>query len=226
MMISPRPPSTGCAAAAPWPGSRAYPRRWSRPPTGARRQRWEALRIFGQRAPYPPLAQLLALDPRLRGDEPLGQLRLRHLEAEQRHRASVFERGVLGDVAHQRALAHRRAGGDDDQVAGLKAAGDLVEVLEARRGPRERGPFEGQPVELVELLVEDVLDLAEVLLAVVTGDLEHRLLGLLDEVPERSRARSRSTGFRRRLSGAGAGAPSRARSGRSGGRVRRPARGP
>ena len=63
------------------------------------------------------LAQLLALDARLRGHEALGQLGLGHLEREQRHRLAVLDGGVLGDVADQRALAHRRARGDDDQVA-------------------------------------------------------------------------------------------------------------
>ncbi len=134
----------------------------------------------------PPLAQLLAFDARLGGDEALGQLRLRHLQREQRHGAAVLERGVLGDVAYERALAHRRAGRHDDQVAGLEAAGDLVEVLEARGSPGQRGSFQRQTVELVELLVQDVLDLAEVFLAVVAGDLEHRLLGLLDEVARRA----------------------------------------
>ena len=43
-------------------------------------------------------------------------------------------------------------------------------------------PSVGQLVPAVELLVEDLADLAEVLLAVVAGDLEHRLLGLLDDV--------------------------------------------
>ena len=40
-------------------------------------------------------------------------------------------------------------------------------------------------MQLVELLVEDLFDRAEVLLAVVAGDLEHRLLGLLDELARR-----------------------------------------
>src|ERR1019366_4933890 len=58
----------------------------------------------------------------------------------------------------------------------------LVEVLEARRRARERGALQRQPVELVELLVQHLLDRAEVLLAIVARDLEHRLLGLLHEL--------------------------------------------
>ena len=46
-----------------------------------------------------------------------------------------------------------------------------------------------EPVELVELLVEHLLDCAELLLAVVVGDLEHGLLGPFDEVPRRRLAR-------------------------------------
>src|SRR3712207_136604 len=61
----------------------------------------------------------------------------------------------------------------------------LFRSLEARRGPGERRALEREAVELVELVVEDLLDRAEVLLAVVVGDLEHRPLGLRDEVARR-----------------------------------------
>ena len=96
-----------------------------------------------------------------------------------------MERSILGDVAHERALAHRRAGGDDDQVARLKAAGDLVKVLEARGGARQRRALQRQPVQLVELLVQHLLDRPKVLLAIVAGDLEHRLLGQLHQLARR-----------------------------------------
>ena len=39
-----------------------------------------------------------------------------------------------------------------------------------------------EPVHPVDLPVEDFLDRLEVFLAVVVGDLEHRLLGLLDQL--------------------------------------------
>ena len=187
MMISPSPPSHWLCR------RRAFARISSMPTSlessthsGAAARRWRGLEdlrpaLLGDAA----LAQLLALDPRLGGDEPLGQLGLGHLQREQRHRLAVLDGRVLGDVAHQRALAHRRAGGDDDQVARLEAAGDLVQVLEARRRARQRGAFDRQPVQLVELLVQHLLDRAEVLLAVVAGDLQHRLLGLLDQLARR-----------------------------------------
>ena len=53
--------------------------------------------------------------------------------------------------------------------------------------PVSEVPSGRQPVQLVELVVQDFLDRAEVLLAVVAGDLEHRLLGLLDQLARRGR---------------------------------------
>ena len=104
-------------------------------------------------------------------------------------RVADAEHRVLGDVRDQRRLSHRRARGDDDQVAGLKAAGQLVEVLEAGRRAGQRRLRRRQPVELVGLLVEDLRDRAELLLAIVVGDLEHRALGPLDQVARRRLAR-------------------------------------
>ena len=101
-------------------------------------------------------------------------------------------------VVHERgagqALAHAGAGGEDDQVAGLEAAGDAVEVLEAGRGAGDRGAVRGELLELVQLGGEQVVDRAEVLAAVVVGDLEDRALGEVDEL-----ARRRLVGVHARL---------------------------
>ena len=173
-MISPSRRAAG-AAGAPSRGSRACRCRRSRRRTAARcASRVDASRIFGQRCS--------ATRP-LRSSSPL----MRACEATKRWASSASDissvnsatglpwsmRGVLGDVRDERRLAHRRARGEDDQVAGLEAAGDLVEVLEAGRRAGERGALDREPVELVELVVQDLVDRAEVLLAVVVGDLEH-----------------------------------------------------
>src|SRR5207237_4020298 len=105
-----------------------------------------------------------------------------HLEGEERDGAVVVDCRFFGDVAYQRALAHRGARGDDDEVARLEAAGYLVEVIETRRRARQRGAPARERVQLVELDVEDVLDPPEVLAAIVARDLEHRLLRLLYEL--------------------------------------------
>ena len=128
------------------------------------------------------LAQVVAADRRLRGDEPLRELGLGHLEREQRHGLLRLERRVLGEVGHQRRLPHRRPCGEDDQVAGLEAAGDGVEVVEAGGGAGDRLALAREALELVELGLEQVVDRAEVLAAVLVGDLEDRALGHVDEV--------------------------------------------
>ena len=97
------------------------------------------------------------------------------LPAGARHR--VVDEGV-----EPTALSHRRPCGDDDQVAGLEPAGDLVEVAEARRGPGQRRLARREVLPLARLAVQDVADVDEVLGALVVGDLEHRALGLLDDL--------------------------------------------
>ena len=122
-------------------------------------------------------------------------------------------------LATRPGLAHARAGGEDDQVAGLKAAGDLVEVGEARRGPGDLGLAAGELLEPVDLAREDVLEHVEVLGLLLVGDVEEQLLGPLGELAAaRPRGRGRTSGSSARRRAAGAGASSAGRSARSGGR--------
>ena len=70
-----------------------------------------------------------------------------------------------------------------DQVAGLEAAGELVEVLEARTGvPVTSRPSREISLEPVELLVQDVVDRPQVARVLVVSDLEQRRLRLLHEL--------------------------------------------
>ncbi len=128
------------------------------------------------------LAQVVATDRGLRGDEPLSELPLGHLEREQRDGRAGVERRVLREVRHQRRFAHRRSCGEDDQVAGLEASRDRVEVVEARRGAGDRLAFAGEALELLQLAGQEVADRQEVLAAVLVGDLEDGALGHVDEV--------------------------------------------
>ena len=162
-----------------------------------------------------PLGGLDDLRPAFLGDATLAELlALDHAPARRRSAARARPRTSRARTARpacrarsaafsamlrdQAALAHRRARGDHDQVPRLKPAGHLVEVLEAGRRAGQRGLRDRQLVQLVELLVQQRVDRAEVLLAVVVGDLEHRLLGLLDELARRRRAgRARCPGSRR-----------------------------
>ena len=65
---------------------------------------------------------------------------------------------VIDECGARKTLAHRRARGEDDEVAGLEAAGDRVEVLEARRRAGDRLALARELLELVELGGEHVVD--------------------------------------------------------------------
>ena len=129
-----------------------------------------------------PLAQLVAGDPRPAGDEALRQLDLGHLEGEEGDRQPSLHRHVLGDVGDDRALAHRRPRGDDDQVAGLEAAGDRVDVAEAGGGAGQLELAGGELLQPVDLVVEDLREQAEVARLLFVGDVEEQLLGPLGEL--------------------------------------------
>ncbi len=131
----------------------------------------------------PALAQLVARHPGLRGDEAVCELRLRHLEREQRHRLAMPDGGVLGDVGGEARLAHRRPGGEYDQVPWLEAAREVVEVGEARRRAGEADVPLRQLLELVDLLVEEVVQPAHLTAAVLVPDAEETRLEALDQLP-------------------------------------------
>ena len=112
----------------------------------------------------------------------MGQLDLGHLEREEGDGQALPAGDVVGDVADERRLSQRGAGGEDDQVAGLEAAEQAVEVAEPRRGAGQLAVAAGERLEAVDLLGEDVGDLAEVAGPVLVGDLEQERLGLLDQL--------------------------------------------
>ena len=75
------------------------------------------------------------VEPADRGEHAHGQLGAAHFHRENRHRQTDFNRHVLGHVERQRGFAHRRATGDDQQVAGLQTRGLGVEIVVAGRHP-------------------------------------------------------------------------------------------
>ena len=85
--------------------------------------------------------------------------------------------GVLGDVEGEGGLAHGGAGGEDEQLAGVEAAGHLVELDEA--GAEALDALAGVE-EAVGAALEGVEDLAgidEVVLGVGVAEFEQALLG-------------------------------------------------
>src|SRR6478735_4281943 len=132
------------------------------------------------------LAQTVARDPRLRADEAVGELHLRHLQGEEGDRLLVLHGDVLGEVADQRRLPHGGPGRDHDQVPRLEAARLVVELAEAGGCAGDLGVPAGELLELVDLVVEDVADLAEVVGLLLVRDLEEQSLRVLDQGPRLS----------------------------------------
>src|SRR5918992_470350 len=128
------------------------------------------------------LAELVARDLRLGGDEAMGELGLGHLEREQGGGPAVVDGGILHNVGGQRRFAHRWPCRQHDQVARLESARQLVDVGEARGGAGQADALSRELLELVDLLVEDVLDRPHLGEAALVADLEELRLGSLDQV--------------------------------------------
>ena len=130
-------------------------------------------------------AQHVGVDVRLAADEPLHERLARHLEREHDHRLARQHRRVARDVQRERCLADRGAGRQDDQLAGLQALGERVEL-------REVGGHAGDQLLVLDALLEGVPpladdrgDVADLRAAPLLADLEDRLLGLVDRLLDR-----------------------------------------
>ena len=88
---------------------------------------------------------------------------------------------MLGDVQHQAGLPHRRAGGDDDQVARLHAARHAVQIHEAGRHAGDELLLLEQLLDLRQALFDDLPHRDEALLGAVLRDREDRLLGFVED---------------------------------------------
>ena len=89
---------------------------------------------------------------------------------------------VRGGAERERRLPHRRARGDDDEVARLEPRGELVELAEAGRdaGHVDAGLVErGDPLEA---LLQQLLDVAELALDAPLREVEQHLLRLVEQI--------------------------------------------
>ena len=89
------------------------------------------------------------------------QLLLAHLQAEDADRLALANGRVLGDVEREAGLADAGPGGQDDQVAGLEAGGQLVQVREARGDADDLAAVGVQVVQPVVGVVEERSQRAE-----------------------------------------------------------------
>ncbi len=125
--------------------------------------------------------QAMAVDLGLRRQHAEEQRLLRHFEAEEPDGHVGLRGHVLCDVEHETRLAHRRAGRDDDQVAGLKAARHLVQVDEAGRRAGDEPLLLEQQLELRVALHDELVHRHEAAAQPVVGDREDRRLRLVQD---------------------------------------------
>src|SRR5215211_6198603 len=109
-------------------------------------------------------------------------LRLRHLEREQRDGNLVADRDVGADAEPERRLPHARAGGDDHEVPGLEARGQPVDLAKPRRNPRDLLAGLVERSDALEALLEQRFDVGELRRDPALREFEDDLLGAVDEV--------------------------------------------
>ena len=124
----------------------------------------------------------MRVDLRARAHEALRDFLLRHLEAEERARLARVDGDVVRDLERERALSHRRAGREDDEVLRLEAGREVVEILEAARQAGHLGAFLVELVDALERLDERVLEEDELAVGAALGELEDEILGARDEL--------------------------------------------
>ena len=94
----------------------------------------------------------------------------------------VLQPEVRGHAHRERRLAHARAAGDDDEVAGLEARRHLVDVAEARGRAGHLAARLVHLRDLLEALAHELVDALEAAADAVLGEVEDHLLGPVDEL--------------------------------------------
>ena len=89
---------------------------------------------------------------------------------------------VVADVQRERRFAHARPGGQDDELLGLKPAGDVIEIEEARGDAGDGVSRLGPRADPVHRLVDNVLELEGVAPGLVLGDAEDLPLGRFQQL--------------------------------------------
>src|SRR5258708_791264 len=124
-------------------------------------------------------AELLLVDARAGADHASEQRLLRHFEREDRHRLLLLRvhADVLRDIDRQRRFPHRRAGCDDDQLAGVQTAGHLVHFDEAGADALDALAGIEKGVDAAFELANDAVGTRERVLGTGLAQLEEALLG-------------------------------------------------
>ncbi len=124
------------------------------------------------------------IDAAERGDHAERELLGGHFHRINCRRHAGADGCVLGNVDGERRLAHRRSTGNDNQVAGLQAGGQFVELVEAARDTRDIAAFLVQQVDAVHRRRKNLLERPEAGPAsrAGLGDLEHEAFGFVDQL--------------------------------------------
>ena len=129
-------------------------------------------------------AQQLRVDARLHREQALHDRHARHLEGEQAHGDLLADRDVGGHREGEGGLADRRPGADHDELGGLEAVGEVVELGEARGHARVAALGVVEALDRVEGPADDLLGRVVAAALVPVGDLEDLPLGLLDDLAD------------------------------------------
>ena len=124
--------------------------------------------------------QAMAVDAGFHGEEPLHELLVAHLQAEDADARAVALGSVLRHVERQARLAHGRPRRQDDEVALLQPAQQSVEKGEAGGHAHERVLIARQKVDVVDHVAHDGADGHEVAVDERFAHAEDQRLGLVD----------------------------------------------
>ncbi len=107
----------------------------------------------------------------------LGDLDAAHFQADKEDALTERDRHVIADVQRHGGLAHAGPCREDDELPGLEARRDIVEVHQARGDAGDRVAIGGAAADPVHRLFQHELDPETFLPHLVLGDVEDLALG-------------------------------------------------
>jgi hypothetical protein len=141
-------------------------------------------------------AQMGLVDPTDRAHDAHRQLGGTHFHGEHGHGQAFVQGHVLGDVDGQRRLAHAGPRGQHDQVTRLESRGHAVQVVKAGGHAGDVVGVVGHLLHTVQQLHHQAVHRLEALLhaRAFLADVEHLLLGLVQDALHRTALRIESAG--------------------------------
>src|SRR6267143_5358392 len=126
-------------------------------------------------------AEFVGVDLRDGGDEALEEGLLGHFEAEDGDGLAGADGDVFGEVEGQRGFSLRGTRGEDEQLGGLQAGGQLVQLDVAGGDAGDAFAFAEDFFEALEIVADDVLDGDEAGADAVFGELEDGGFGVVED---------------------------------------------